>query len=219
MKAHGRQRRAAAAWMLALPWLPAAAQMAAAALPQLRVGDRWRYRTNDGYSGVLLGEAETSVLAVLDDGYLIAIENARGRTERRISRELNPQQVGEGLPADTGELRFPLSVGARWKSLASFAKTNGSRGVIRLEHEVVEAGRVRVPAGEFDACRITGSGFWDLTAFPIEKAQGDFSGKSERVVWYAPAVQRWVVVEMRTSAKGHRADWTRSELVTYERGP
>ncbi|MCZ4314424.1 hypothetical protein O4H66_13515 [Comamonadaceae bacterium G21597-S1] len=107
-------------------------------------------------------------------------------------------------------LQFPLSVGKKYT--VKRAWDNG-RGFDEYTAEVQAYEKVKVEGGEFDSYRIRFAGFWN------QREGGSYAGRSEHLVWYAPAAKttvRWQYTN-RTSNGGSWND-TLTELVKWEPG-
>lgn len=109
-----------------------------------------------------------------------------------------------------GWLQFPLAVGKKYTVKRTW---DNGEGFDELTAEVKAFEKVKVQAGEFDAYRITYAGFWN------RRAGGNFSGRTEHEVWYAPAaksVVRWHY--MNRTSNGGSWNNTATELVKFEPG-
>lgn len=74
-------------------------------------------------------------------------------------------------------------MGKEWTVKETWGDGNGY-----TEHKAKVEGfeKIKVEAGEFEAFKVTLKGFWNLTA------NGNGSGRAERVIWYAPQIKREV---------------------------
>ncbi len=124
-----------------------------------------------------------------------AASNGIGR--RTISRESNSAMVA-----------FPVSVGKKYKVKLNW---DNGRGFDELDAEVLAFEKVKVEAGEFDAYRIRYTGFWN------QREGGNFTGRTERFVWYAPAVKGFIK-STYTNRTNNGAAWNdmTTELVKWE---
>ena len=109
-----------------------------------------------------------------------------------------------------GWLQFPLAVGNKYTVKRAW---DSGRGFDELTAQVQAFEKVKVEGGEFDSYRIRYTGFWN------QREGGSYSGRTEHVVWYAPAAKtlvKWHYTN-RTSNGGPWND-TVTELVKWEPG-
>lgn len=97
--------------------------------------------------------------------------------------------------------KFPLEVGKEWAVKENW--TSG-RGFDEYKAKVEAFEKIKVEAGEFDVYKVSFKGFWN------QRVDGNFSGRVERVIWYAPLAKRDV---KRTSESRHSqgGPWNKSE--------
>lgn len=179
-----------------LPAVPAPAGAEPLPQPALRVGDRWRYRLTDLYTGATVGEAQVDLVA--------AAPELRLRVDRGDGRPALEERYADAwtVVAETiydAPLRFeaPMPVvppgaraGLRSSSRTRYHSEYASRALDWSQRlRVVGWERVEVPAGTFDALRIERM---------IDFAHPDFfrfGAERVDVLWYAPQVGRWVLRE------------------------
>jgi hypothetical protein len=154
-----------------------------AARPEYQVGDRWSYRN-------VAGAVHTQqVLGIDADAITVAIGNGRAR----VTRDFNFPRTYDGKTTLDERLTFPLQLGKEWSSSFEW-KAGNVIGKTDMTRRVVAYERIRVDAGEFDAFRIEGKGFWKdlttITSFPAHS-----SGPRTERYWYAPAARRIVKFE------------------------
>jgi hypothetical protein len=194
--------------------------------PALRIGDRWRYVMINRYNGSAVGETVVEVVAVSPE-IRLRVDPGGGAapTEERYA---DPWSVLTDATYDsvvTFETPVPvvppgartgltLSTGARYRS-------ERSNDVLAWNQQLRVSGweRVQVPAGAFDALRIERMiRFKHPDVFRFDPVRTD-------VLWYAPAVGRWVMREwtgnymsggpqpMRSRS---REDWVQWQLKAWE---
>ena len=169
--------------------------------PDIKVGDWWRYRVTDTLTK-MTQSVSIEVTAV---------------TENRIhTRTLESALDAAGPPAAAGvigvwdrdwnqlghggieykpfypALQFPLEPGKQWSGAVQW---DSGSGTLRHQLTAQVAGweRVAVPAGSFDAVRITVRGYISESGSRNYYAQ---SGSISNVIWYAPAVGQIVKKEI-----------------------
>lgn len=191
----------------------ALAQEQNAIAPELQVGDSWTYRAIDRWNEKELRQSTVTAIKVSEEAFFFESKRSDREESTRFetTRELNRKtDFGGNYQSNTGWLKFPMKVGNRWTS--KDYRRNGNNQLLKdeFEREVVAYERIRVPAGEFDAYKIVGKGFWSGVEFSA-------SGRREQTIWYAPAVKRAVRFEdMGTKPKGG-VDWQwREELLEFK---
>ena len=107
-----------------------------------------------------------------------------------------------------------LQVGKEWRSDASgihlqYGVTFRANGVAK----VVGQEQVTTPAGSFDTYRV------DMTVRMINTKDQTRSQTYAFVVWYAPAVNRWVKRTTEWRSEGRVRDSFSEELTEYSRRP
>jgi len=189
--------------------------------PDIRVGDQWKYQITESYTG----EKRTVTMGVVtvNENFIYT------QSSQSALAALNPSTTGGAFDVwnhnwnqvRQGEIeyapfypsmQFPLETGKKWSGTVKFDVSHGKM-VHQLEAQVAGWERVTVPAGTFDAVKITLSG-----DFKIERSIG--SGTIRDVVWYAPAIRQIVKkeVQQRTFAPGtmhssfHIGNYARSEI-------
>jgi hypothetical protein len=103
-----------------------------------------------------------------------------------LTYELNVVESPRTKESNPKLLSFPLVVGKRWQYVTDWVfKPKGSSGKASVEVAVVAYERITVPAGEFDAFKLTSSEALSGTS-PIGS---QYAGEATRTYWYAPAAQ------------------------------
>jgi hypothetical protein len=165
--------------------------------PDVRVGDRWKYRITDTYTkltefvsievtSVTEGRIHTrSSRSALD----APTSSAAGSLVEIWDRDWNQIRAGDieftpFYPA----LKFPLEPGTQWSGIVQWY---GGSGILKhqLTAQAAAWERVVVPAGSFDAIRIVVHGSISETGTLNYYAQ---SGTLSGTIWYAPLVGRIV---------------------------
>lgn len=235
MSARRRELLAGAAvafgWASGLAGCAAPAKVAAPSIPPPppvpRVGDRWRYARVNLYNGLKLGESTMRVTA-LAPRLRIEVSDQPGD---RVAEEVyaDPWRVlhepAYGLPMDFAApcplLPARLEPGAheRYSGLYSSPaiESPGGRGYYwSVWVDARDWERLQVPAGSFDALRVT-----RRIAFTHPDFTRLDSVRTE-TLWYAPRVNRWVRREWTGHYRLHgfpptrnREDWIAWELIEY----
>jgi hypothetical protein len=161
--------------------------------PDVKVGDLWKYRITDTFTR-LAREVSIEVTSVTQDRiHTRSSLSANTATTDTWDREWN--QLAEGAVVYTPFypwFRFPLQEGGQWSGIVQFV--TGS-GVMRHQVSARVAGweRITVPAGTFDAARIVMRGILSETQTKNYYAA---NGPVSNVIWYAPAIRRFVRMDI-----------------------
>ena len=170
--------------------------------PDIRVGDQWKYQITDGYTGekrmVAVGvvkvtenyiytqSAPTSLAAVDPSlaGGLLDVWDRNWNLLRQGNAEYAPFYPS---------MQFPLESGKNWSGTVSIDVGGSDRLIHELAARAVGWERVTVPAGIFDAVRITLRGDYRLNSATIRGGGGAIND----AVWYAPTIRQIVKKEIQ----------------------
>jgi len=149
--------------------------------PDVKVGDQWKFAvyytvpsTTPNRTWVI-----TSVTAT-------GIEGTENGEPLRLTRDLNVIESPRSKDSNPGLLNFPLVVGKRWQYESDWEfKPKKSSGKATVDVVVLAYERVTVPAGEFDAFKLSAREALSGTS-PIGS---QYAGETTRTYWYAPAVR------------------------------
>jgi hypothetical protein len=209
--------RIAAALLLSVA-LNAAAQESAA--PSFKAGDMWRFKQQDIgnrrapflYSNVvssstqdqavLLGEADPPALT--PGKFWWIYDHKRSHWTARFEySETSADGRGAKVRDQAGDdpvLQFPIAVGKQWKVKDRWSSSS-AQGSSESTAKVVGFEKVQTPAGEFDAFKVIGEGWWHNETFNTR-------GRMLRTLWFAPAAKRIVKYEFK--------DWNGSQLWNHQ---
>ncbi len=156
--------------------------------PAYKVGDTWHWVRSDRRTGLKETENRRVITKVSPE----RIEGTENDGLMVMSGDLNlletPEYVRTGTPRF---IDFPLSVGKKWSfKYTQASKTGPQRTRWQYDAEVVAQERVKVPAGEFDAYKVVGKGYWNSET-------GSASGSGQLRLWYAPAARGSVKLRIR----------------------
>jgi hypothetical protein len=180
--------------------------------PEIKVGDSWVFTRLDGYTGSLLG-SETEKITALSEAEITIHSSMYGTIIYNSDWNLIAQVhdgARTGLETFRPSLAFPLAIGKKWKWQADFKNAKGEQLSYKPEAEVIGWEKIAVPAGSFDALRITSSGSYSGTG-----PRGAFSGTFQQTYWYTPEASRVVKHQFQNSA-GTRFT---TELSTFQLAP
>jgi hypothetical protein len=184
----------------------------------IRVGDRWSYEVKDALTGDLR-PAMTVVVGDVNDKEITTRVTMRGR-ERPQTVVFDPDwgRIDDGSwklrPPGIGIKKSLLQIGKEWRSDANglhiqSGVTFRANGVAK----VVGQEQVKTPAGTFDTFRV------DMTVRMINNKDQTRSQTHTFVVWYAPAINRWVKRTTEWRYEGRVRDSSSEELTEYSRKP
>jgi hypothetical protein len=159
--------------------------------PEVRVGDRWKYRTTDLIKFREISTSDNVITFVGADTVLMTSTNLLDKTETdsHWTAEWNARALSSGEVFDQPRrlFRFPLRAGDTFETSWQREATRGSPLRFRLQATVNYLGweEVTVPIGKFRAFKVEAKG----TAERLD-ARGSFS--FTYTYWYVPEVERWV---------------------------
>ena len=178
--------------LLAAAASAASAQQADA--PQIARGDRWRFAV--WYTVPTAEPSREWIVTSIQGETIEATENGE---PLRLTRNLGVLDSPRDASSNPRTLDFPLHVGKRWEYPTDWTfKPKGSRGHSQVAVTVEAYERVRVPAGEFDAFRLSSSEALSGTS-PINS---QIAATTRRTYWYAPAARAIVKIESRNPYLG-----------------
>lgn len=168
--------------------------------PEVKVGDTWTYRVQDGFSGLPRGEQRHEVIAVGPGQIRVAGAVERGDGNQIYDREWSwlrrpatNLQTFEYSPAYRA-FDFPLAPGKRWRSrVTATDPADGRRFPVWIDGAVLGWERVKVPAGEFDALKIERYVYIEYWEYAVRGRSIIYESE-----WYAPAVKQSVRREARS---------------------
>jgi hypothetical protein len=210
-------RCALAAALIGVLAAPAAAQEALPVeRPQVQVGDRWTYQRMDYDAGKARGRFELRVVFA-DRGVIQVVGSGRAKgqeVDTTYTADWNAVSTAARVfYPHTGWFKFPLQAGDRYK--AAYESIVPGRDLkVRNQRQVSVVGweDIVVPAGKFRALKIVSEGRFQL----VETGSG--AGLSRNVIWYVPAVRRWVklTLENRPGGDKGKGEHVGEELVAYQ---
>lgn len=177
-----------------LTQIPPAGMPASVPAPEIRVGDSWTYRVQDGFTRIPRGDQRYEVIAVAADRVEVAGTVERGDGNQVYDRQWNwvkrpatNLQTFEYSPPYQA-FAFPLAPGKRWRAqVTATDPADGRRFPVWIDGTVLGWERVRVPAGEFDALKIERWVYIEYWEYAVR-------GRSiiHEFEWYAPAAKQSV---------------------------
>jgi hypothetical protein len=163
---------------------PAVAQNAER--PDVKVGDQWKFAVY--YTVPSATPNRTWLVTSVSATDIVGTENGE---PLRLTRELNVLESPRDKYSNSKLLAFPLTVGKRWQYVTDWVfKPKGSEGKSAIDITVIAYEKVVVPAGEFDAFKLTSRESMSGTS-PVGSV---YAGETTRTYWYAPAARAIVKV-------------------------
>jgi uncharacterized caspase-like protein len=177
--------------------------------PDIRVGDKWKYQITDSYTGerkivsfevvrvnenYIYTQSEPTPYAVTDlassEG-TIDVWDRNWNLLRKGDFEYDPFYPS---------LRFPIEAGSSWSGAVIFDLGSGVRMNHDLRAQVNGWERVTVPAGSFDAVKITLRG-----DYQVRKSGQKGTGAVNDTIWYAPAIRQIIRKTIQNLPFGYSA--------------
>jgi hypothetical protein len=183
----------------------------------IRVGDRWTYNIKDGVTGDLK-HAVTLVVIEVDQKEITTRVTGRGNSPFTIFFDPGWSRIDDGTwkhrPSELTGVRTPLEVGKEWRAEGNSMNMHSGL-VFRTSAftKVTGQERVTVPAGTFDTFRV------EPMVRMTNTADQTKSSTITGVIWYAPAINRWVKRISEFRYEGRLRDSTIDELTEYSRRP
>jgi uncharacterized caspase-like protein len=189
--------------------------------PQARAGNQWTYQVTERYTG----EKRVAVIKVATVTGNRIYTSSTHSTLAMAGVPAAPSVVdvwdGDWNLLRQGEVeytpfypsfQFPLEAGRKWSGSVTFTTPIGDTVRHEVNVQVVGWERITVPAGNFDAVKITLRGQLQVTA-----AVGTGDGTISDVVWYAPAVGQLIKKEIEQHAYTAPASYMRPVMSRYSR--
>jgi hypothetical protein len=177
----GMRRSIVALCLVAWPTWALAASAPIAGAPDVKVGDRWAFAVY--YTVQSAVPSRTWIVDAVSSAGIVVIEDGE---PIRLTRELNVLETPRTRESNPRLLAFPMTVGDRWSYTNDWHfKPKAANGRSVVEVVVAAHEKVTVPAGEFDAFRLTSTEVLSGTS-PIGSQYG---GEIRRTYWYAPAAR------------------------------
>ena len=193
--------------VLALAVLASPVMAQKADRPIIKTGDRWQFVQ---YYGIPSTEPNRDwvVTSVTPSG----IEGSENGELLMLTLELNVLESPRNKNSNPKALSFPLEIGKRWSYANEWVfKVTGSRGSAMIDVAVAGYEKVSVPAGEFDAFKLTSK----ESIHGISTKNSVIEGEVTTTYWYAPAARAVVKSVSRNPYIGT----TNVELVKFHLKP
>ena len=149
--------------------------------PVTREGSQWKFAVY--YSAPT---ATPNRIWLITSVTASGIEGTENGEPLRLTHELNVVESPRTKESNPRLLSFPMVVGKKWRYLSDWVfKPKGSNGKAVVDVAVIGYEKVTVPAGVFDAFKLTSKETLSGTS-PIGSR---YAGETTRTYLYAPAAQ------------------------------
>jgi hypothetical protein len=181
-------------------------------IPDVHIGDMWKYHSIDGYTNETTLEFSHRIVKLNDKEITIQLRNKNVSATKLqfFTREWNSlDSGGTTFEPYYPEYKFPMSVGAFWNQEYKSSDTHGAMCSSFVRAKVVALEKVTVPAGTFDAYRIE-------REIEARSAGADANFTTGRIItWYAPAAKKYVRREEVIISHGRERSKKVDELIEY----
>lgn len=168
-------------------------------LPDVHVGDKWTFRTLDGFTNEVQVEATSQIVEITDREIVVQVHNLTKdkRALRYFDREWNAVDNDDGkYDPYYPEFRFPMTGGTHWEQKFTYLPATGGASAGFVKATVAGPEKVDVPAGTFDAYRI------ERDQESRASNESAAVSKIHMTTWYAPSVRHFVKREWTTFRDG-----------------
>lgn len=169
--------------------------------PVLSAGDTFTFQKKDLTNDSVLGNQIVTITGRSESGYSLTVDkNLDFNTTpmEELSPDLGWRGKIDGKPSDAKWLDFPLVQGKTWKSHALWKNPIGAIGDEDIDYTVAGVETITVPAGTFEAVKVHGTGWWQMTGMSVQGGVGRPSAKGQTQmmdVWYSPQAKAIIKIE------------------------
>lgn len=204
-------------WVFAIFAFPVGsvqAEIAPANLPEVRIGDVWRFRDIDGFTKEEIGRYIEEIVDINGNEISVQgrpVDQSMRRKIGTFDRAFNIIDNGDMVwtPNRPG-LIFPLAVGNAWTQEAkSYSYKTGESSSHYATARVLEMERIALPFGMYDAFKI------QLVVEARSSHLHASISKSTLVIWYVPELNRIGRQEIEVFANGRVRSRLIKELIEY----
>jgi hypothetical protein len=181
-------------------------------IPDVHIGDMWKYRNIDGYSNETNLESSHRIIKLDDKEIVVQIQYKKtsGNRLAYYTREWNLTDQGDvRWEPFNPDYKFPMSVGLTWNQEFKWSNNKGEAFSSFSRIKIVALEKVTVPAGTFDAYRIEREVETRSTGTDANVMKGRI------ITWYAPAAKKYVRRESTTLSNGRERNKNIDELTEY----
>jgi hypothetical protein len=180
--------------------------------PTPKVGDVWKYRTVDLWTGNEQSTLSSEFVGLEADRFIYRFKSSLNNDVRtaRETTDLGPCRTMQNSDQFicVGPFRFPMQLGQKTE-FEKLPYPDGA-GHNSAKCEVKAEEKVTVAAGTFDAVRVECAGFWNRVF------DGFRSGRFTQALWYSPKANRNVKSQyFDFDVSGRPFNKTQTELVEF----
>jgi hypothetical protein len=177
----------------------------------VQAGDRWTYRESNAYNGSPRGKTEYQIVATDEEGIRVEVSSDQARTTRVYPSRWSEFELVDGR-------RFIFAADGLERRAVAFNPETGQSIPITVYSRISGREKVSVPAGEFDAIRIS------RNIYVADREWYKSPTRIRQSEWYSPSVSPAVKRESRASYDDFRrshhdglieGEWTRWELASH----
>lgn len=183
--------------------------------PNPKIGEIWKYRVTDLWTGNIRGTYEAELIAVEENHRVFlsttfSSPNKKGKFLESLDNNTCRVLRGDPTLICAGFNVFPLQIGTTHEYKKQPYEQGYGYNQAQCEAKAEE--RITVHAGTFDTVRIECDGFWNNVF------ENPRSGQFKNTYWYAPAVKReakFVSISYRSNgALDGRWMWELADYIT-----
>jgi hypothetical protein len=187
--------------------------------PNIKIGDRWVYRSIDLWKNEETAKFEFRVTDTngddieLDRTKVSLQNNAKEGAPSKRKADLASWTIANSR-ISAGKyvaFAFPLEIGKTWQDQYTVNGDNGESFQYSTSVKVEAWEDVQVPAGAFRALKVVRTA--SFTHFRPSDTLGETSSE---IFWYAPEVKRLIKREFQNTHHGRTWTKVREELIEYE---
>ncbi len=184
--------------------------------PVFKVGDSCTYQLVNNWNNTVKDKYTLTTSTVSDKEITIGLVSLVSGTTDSITMTPDFGVIsmdGAQYTPDSGiGYAFPLTVGKTWKTKGNFTKSDRSGSYATIAR-VVGWEKVKVPAGEFTALKVTYDGSYHVA---MKGGYREGAGTEQTIRWYVPSLGCSVKITYEsTDWYGRPYDKNTKELVAY----
>lgn len=181
-------------------------------------GDRWVYEVTDEVTGDVKSTTTVVVLDVSEGEILTRVSTRGAASPHQVVFDRAWNRIDDNVwkyrPSDGTGIQPPLDVGREWRFENKTTNFHNGTALARTgQSKVVAKERVTTSAGTFDAFKV------ETTIRQVNANDQTKAATLTAVLWYAPAVNRWVRRTYKMHIEGRLRESESEELTDYSRKP
>lgn len=181
--------------------------------PDVHVGDRWAWQHTNKLANEMDSTDIEDIIEITDKEIRtrLRVKGRNGSAIMTFDRDWNRIDAANARYAPSlKEFDFPLAAGKTWTADADkMLFSNGKHGKFLLKGTVGSMEKITVPAGTFEAYKIS------LVIDATGSDEDANVGHTVETLWYAPAVKRYVKLDVTFSRDGRVRSEDGYELLDF----